>query len=370
MTPYVKASPENRRNPVPKSQRLEEFVLGLKGEEWQKLGLREREDVVSKCLLYWRARGFPHYELSDNDILREYLSLQRASKESILKGDELLMSMVGVKLANYFHPQMWAVRVIGAHSPSDRFHSDEKLRLVIQRALTFYSDRSSVNECNLRRMLGIFSNTARVSNFRPTAAKAIFQEYSKEGDAVLDFSAGYGGRLLGCTVLDRHYVGIDPCRSQVQGLESMTKTLNRLVKPVARTTVHHGCAEDVLPTIPSNSFPLVFSSPPYFNNEQYSDETSQSYVRYPVYQDWLDGFLDRILRESHRILMAGGRLVVNIADIERFELTKDLIRLAGRYFALERSLKLRLGHKPYLRNRTGKVHKYEPVFVFRKPRRR
>ena len=349
---------------------LEDLVLGLRGRDWQKFGKRKRDDIVRRCLLYWRTRGFPYYELSNHEIIKEYQGLQRANKERILSVDEIQMSMVGVKLANYFHPQMWGVRVNGAHSPLDRFDSDEKLRLVIHRALTFYSDRSSVNECNLRRMLSIFSNTARVSNFRPTAAKAIFQEYSRDGDPVLDFSAGYGGRLLGCMVLNRHYIGIEPCRNQVQGLRQMVHTLNKLVEPNARVTIHQKCAEDFLPTIASNSIPLVFSSPPYFNNELYSDETSQSYMRYPIYEEWINCFLERILAESCRILKPGGHFVVNIADIERFELTKDLVSLARKYFTLDHTLRLRLGHKPYLRNRTGKVHKHEPVFVFRKVRRK
>ena len=370
MPSVTRRNTAHRNNNTNASRQFERFVLRLRGEEWQRFGKRKREHIVSQCFLYWRARGFPYYKLSDDEIIKEYESLQRATKESILIDDEIQMSMVAVKLANYFHPQMWAVRVNGAHSPLERFENDDKLRLVISRALTFYSDRISVNECNLRRMLSIFSNTTRVSNFRPTAAKAIFQEYSKDGDTVLDFSAGYGGRLLGCMVLNRNYIGIEPCRSQVLGLRTMINMLERLVKPRASAKIYQKCAEDFLPSIPSDSVPLVFSSPPYFNNELYSDENSQSYLRYPVYEDWLDGFLEKVVSESYRILKPGGRFIVNIADIERFDLSKDLKRLARKYFRLERVLKLRLGHKPYLRKQSGEPHKYEPVFVFRKTGRR
>ena len=38
---------------------------------------------------------------------------------------------------------------------------------------------------------------------------------------------------------------------------------------------------------------LVFTSPPYFNREEYSTHPEQSYIKYPNYQDWLDGFLDK-----------------------------------------------------------------------------
>ncbi|MDQ3667954.1 MAG: site-specific DNA-methyltransferase [Acidobacteriota bacterium] len=347
---------------------LDYNVLRLKGSQWQKLGKKKREDVVDSCVEYWRTRGFPYYKLSEIEIKEEYQRLQRTLKQRILIGNEIQMSMVGVKLANYFHPQMWGVRVNGAHAPLERFNSDDKLRMVINRALTIWSDRHSINECNLRSMLRIFSNTTRVSNFRPTAAKAIFEEYSKDGDPVIDFSAGYGGRLLGCMTLNRHYIGIEPCRDQVRGLHRMVAKLNKLVKPETRVTIHQGCAEDILTTLESKSVSLVFSSPPYFNNERYSKESSQSYIKYPVYEEWIKCFLEKVLCESHRILKPRGQLLMNIADIEGFELTKDVVRLARKYFTLENTLQLRLGHKPYLRNRTGKVYKHEPIFVFRKLR--
>lgn len=349
--------------------RLEKLVLNLKGADWQKLGDSKQEELVETCFRYWRTRGFPHYELSEAEIKREYQRLERACTDTILVGDEIRTSMAGVRLANCYHPQMWSVRVNGAHTPSDRFNSDEKLRLVIRRALHVWAGRNAVNECNLRSMLRIFSNTTRVSNFRPTAAKAIFENYSAEGDAVLDFSAGYGGRLLGCMPLKRHYIGIDPCTAQVQGLTSMVSSLGRVVSPKARATIHHACAEDILPTMRSRSVSLVFSSPPYFNKELYSTEDSQSYIRYPSYDMWLTGFVEKVLCESWRVLKPGGHVVLNVADVDGRKLTEDVLRLSPKIMQLKRIIRLRLGHKPYLRNRTGQVYKHEPVFVFEKSTR-
>jgi SAM-dependent methyltransferase len=351
-------------------QRLENLVLNLRGREWQKLPSKERMKVVDMCFRYWRARGFPYYQLSDLEIIKDYDRLAAASKEQILLGDEVQISMVGVKLANYFHPQMWCVPVNGAHSPIERFNDDEQLRKLIRRALTIWSDRYSVNEINLRGMLRTFSNTARVSNFRPTAAKALYEQYSKDGDTVLDFSAGYGGRLLGCLPLDRRYIGIDPCKDQARGLRNMVRTLKRLARPKALPSIHQQCAEDFLPLLEAGSVSLVFSSPPYFNHERYSDEPSQSYIRYPTYDEWLETFLGKVVAESQRVLKPGGHLLLNVADVNGLKLAADVFRIASRYFTPVGILKLRLGHKPYLRHRTGKAFKYESLFVFRKSRRR
>jgi tRNA1(Val) A37 N6-methylase TrmN6 len=186
---------------------------------------------------------------------------------------------------------------------------------------------------------------------------------------VLDFSAGYGGRLLGCLPLDRHYVGLDPCRAQVRGLREMAGRLGALAPVRARWSIHRACAEDFLPSLAAGSFALVFSSPPYFDRERYSEEPSQSYIRYPTYEGWLRGFLAPVLRECRRVLRPGGHLVVNVADVNGYRLTDDALRLASRHFTHARTLRLRLGHKPYLRGPAGGAFKYEPVFVFRKTRR-
>jgi hypothetical protein len=315
-------------------------------------------------------RGFPYYRLSDSEMSQEYRRLVAISKENILLGSEVQMSMTGVKLANSFHPQMWCVPVTHARSPVDCFNDDEKFRRLIRRALTIWPDRYSVNETNLRGMLRTFSHTARVSNFRPTAAKAIYEHYSKDGDLVVDFSAGYGGRLLGCLPLNRRYKGVDPCNEQVRGLNKMLAKLKRLVPVQAQTSIHQSCAEDFLPTLEPRSASLVFSSPPYFNHERYSIEPSQSYIRYPEYDKWVEGFLKKVILESRRILKAGGYLVLNVADVNGFSVATDALRIASNHFTLTEVLRLRLGHKPYLRHLTGEIYKYEPVFVFKRTSRR
>src|SRR5689334_15973807 len=78
---------------------FESLVLRLRGEEWQRFGKRTRDQIVSQSFLYWRARGFPYYKLSNDEIIKEYESLQRAGTESILSHDEIQIPMVGVKLA-------------------------------------------------------------------------------------------------------------------------------------------------------------------------------------------------------------------------------------------------------------------------------
>lgn len=351
---------------LPTTQGLENLVLNLKGREWTEKSLRDRERLVELCFHYWRERGFPHRDLSDADIVREYSQLETVNADQVIHDGEIRSFMIGMGLANCFQPQMWVVKVKGCQSPFSTFMNDAALRRAIRTALTIWEDRSAINASNLRRMLSSFSRTSRVSNFRPTAAKAIYERYSKDGDTVVDFSAGYGGRMLGCLPLDRMYVGIDPCLDQIKGLRTMKAKLRSLVKIKARVRIKRACAEDFLSTLPANSVALIFSSPPYFDLERYSTEQSQSYVRFPVYEQWLTGFLEKVLCESRRILKRGGYLVVNVADVNGYALAEDTLQLATRYFKLADTLRLRLSHLPYQREHPTKAYKYEPVFIFRK----
>jgi len=347
-------------------QLLEQFVLNLKGREWKEMSLQDRQRVIKLAFQYWRRRGFPYSSLSDSDMVHAYSRLEASRRDQVIDATEIRSSMLGVGLANCFHPQMWTVKIKGSRAPLDCFTNDAVLTNLIRKALTVWQDRSAVNASNLRRMLATFSHTARVSNFRPTAAKAIYESYSGDGDIVVDFSAGYGGRMLGCLPLHRQYVGIDPCLDQIKGLRNMKAKLGTLVTIKARTNIHRACAENFLATIQTSSVALVFSSPPYFDLERYSNEKSQSYVKFPVYERWLTEFLEKIFCESRRILKRGGYMVINVADVNGYKLTDDALGLATKYFKLVDTLRLRLSHLPYQRTHPMNAYKYEPVFVFRK----
>ena len=70
---------------------------------------------------------------------------------------------------------------------------------------------------------------------------------------------------------------------------------------------------------------LVFTSPPYFRAESYSDDENQSDKKFPIYDEWRDGSLLPTLKTAVEWLKRGRFLLWNIAD------TKD----GGAYVPLE-----------------------------------
>ena len=60
---------------------------------------------------------------------------------------------------------------------------------------------------------------------------------------------------------------------------------------------------------------ISFTSPPYFNREQYKDE-NQSFKKYGEYDDWRDNFLKPTLTTIYEYLKNDRYILWNIGDIK------------------------------------------------------
>ncbi len=344
-------------------------VLRIRGRDWQACSPRHKTRLVDGAFCYWREHGFPHYALTASDVKREYRNLVAQPVEPITK-DGIAGSITGLRLANFFQPQMWSVRVSRYLSPADVFKSDTMLRAAIERSWSIWPDRFGANAATLRRILKTFPGTASVSNFRPTVARSVLKHFSPNGGTVVDFSSGYGGRLLGTLSSKRRYIGIEPCHAQVAGLRRMLEALKEF-HPPGSAEILSGCAEDLMPQLPRTHADLVFSSPPYFNWEKYSHDASQSFVRYTTYDAWREGFLEPILRESARVLREDGRLVVNISGGRRkpdAQEVKSICQAIGLSYL--DCIPLLITRVPYMHPRNNQPHKCEVLLIFGKDKNR
>jgi hypothetical protein len=211
-----------------------------------------------------------------------------------------------------------------------------------------------------------------VSNFRPTAAAVLYNYFLPEaGGVVWDMCAGYGGRLLGAMSCSRvtKYIGTDPATLTMDGLREMVADVVPMARRLGHTTPEielHPCgSEDFTPE--PESLLMAFSSPPYFRAEAYSDEPTQSYIKFSSKEAWLHGFIGGTLRNCYIGLKPEGKLVINIANVKSYpDLEKDFVTLAeASGWKLVETLKLALSLMMGTR-RKGEAFKYEPIFVFSK----
>lgn len=250
-------------------------------------------------------------------------------------------------------------------------------------------------------------------NWPPLSAKYIYERFTEEWKNdetvyVWDPSSGWSGRLLGAMSVkdDRHitYLGNDP---NTDHNTSPGKTKYHEVHDFFEKNVRKGGLFPVEHTklkfwqlgseVMRNDkdfqkykgkVSLVFTSPPYFSKEKYSEDEEQSCIKFDEYESWREEFLRPTLKTAVEWLRPGGYVAWNIADAvfdgERLPLEKDSCDILKEYgMEYLYTLKLALAQMPggnRLDKETGlpktknfcKVSgmwlKYEPIFIFKKPK--
>ena len=242
-------------------------------------------------------------------------------------------------------------------------------------------------------------------NFPPLTARYLYEHYTNhikqdEPLNIYDPSSGWGGRILGAmSSLKRiHYIGTDPNTDNfidelgISRYEYVANFFNNEVLESNpfweedKNTFHYfqmgsehiGDHKDFQQY--KGKLDMVFTSPPYFDREQYSDDDEQSFKAYPKYDDWRDNFLNPTLTNAFNSLRKDRYLLWNIADIKigkdkYHPLEQDSIDviedLGGEYQGkLKMLMTSMVGVDQSNVKNSVKVNgtylKYEPIFIFYK----
>lgn len=294
------------------------------------------------------------------------------SKYNTVQGDVLgLGNNAGQTINRFLFPNMMTAepKGRGSNSLKDRFYNDAKLRRAIRICFEFRDGNNLVHPTAIRRALELVTGE-NVTNFKAQNAKAIVEHLCPVlWGKVYDYSAGYGGRLLGITSSNMryNYVGIDPNTQTV-------KHLNYLQSLIEEAT---GVSSEIYCTTSEEYEPegidCAFSSPPYFNLEKYSDEPTQCMVRYQSLDEWFDGYVEPTISNAYKGLNSDGVFATNIADYKsygnkEYAVVDRWIETAEKLgFKHVDTIKMMLNTRPGVgNNKTDGREKYEGVYVFKK----
>lgn len=324
--------------------------------------LRTIEDAAFE---WFREEGFPYRKLPRHVCMQEINDLSRTMPSA------LLGTTLGYQVADTYHPHRYHSHAEGMKAPYEGFMTDKLLR----RAIRLQLENDMPVPDSYFGSLNVVSGVQSCSNFRPGFAVLLYRKFCPQGGAVvLDTSTGYGGRLIGAIAsgVVKHYLGIDPNKETHKSNLRMAKDLGF----ADRVTLWNRPAEDVSPTDTVLSYyveegiDFAFTSPPYFAKEHYSDDDTQSWVRYKEGEDWLRGFLVPMLQLQYDCLKPDAYAVVNIADVKLRNKIYPLVRwcvwAAKRVgFTYEGRLHFDLGRRFGAGN--SEEVQTEPVLIFRKP---
>lgn len=336
-----------------------QLELELDGEERY---TPHSDQVVNELVKNYREKGFPYIVLTDKEKQEEYESLKKFETQLIF-GEEVLSDSTGVALANSYHPHRYGVEVNNNRTALYVFSRDHLLKKCIQKCLKM---NGKATPAALRSMLSIFEGVQVPSNFPPATAKEIYEYFLPNSGVVWDMSCGWGGRLLAAlsTPAVQLYQGTEPSTKTVNGLLSMLLDLSN------KTGVNIAGQGSESPLPPDFiDCDLCFTSPPYYNTEKYAREETQSFIKYPTRQDWMEKFMRETLLNCNRILKPSGYLVVNIANVATYQnLCKDFLKQADLVgFKLLETKYLQLSTMPGSgkrnKNKEGVGNRNEPIFV-------
>jgi hypothetical protein len=243
-------------------------------------------------------------------------------------------------------------------------------------------------------------------NWPALGARALYERYT-EGithPVVWDPSSGWGGRIAGAITSRTRplYIGCDPNTDHLwvddAGVQHSKYTeiaafhASRKVFDPPPQVLFFPCGSEEMQHQPAfqeyrGNIDVVFVSPPYWNRELYSDDPEQSAHKFSGFDDWCKGFLKPTLETAAAWLKPGGVLLWNIADIKQ----------AGRFLPLEQrsidyavaaglvqqeTIRLLMAGMPGANRISdegkgtakntclvkGRVTKFEPIYVFFKPK--
>jgi hypothetical protein len=240
------------------------------------------------------------------NLLRKGFLYTKANYKYSLSNWYINNNNVGRKSSNYFHQNArWKAKHQYHDSPYCSW-TDKK------------HHKSILNPLWSLKMKGVNSNTLRqgiamrkylASQYPSAVAKEIYNLFGAKN--VLDFSMGWGDRLAGFHASNAEtYFGIDPNMAVYENYPKQ----NTLYNTGKKTIFVNSPAEDC--DLSKHKFDMIFTSPPYFITEQYTDNEFQSWKRYGnSIEDWLNKFLFVTLNKCWNSLEDKGTMIINIADV-------------------------------------------------------
>ena len=330
---------------------------------------RDPDTVIDEVFKIYRSINLVPITYYTEDGIRETINNLCLATANPIQNNVLgLGNNQGQALCRFMFPNMMTAepKGRGSNSLKDRFFDDTKLKRAIKICFQYREGEHLVRPIAMRRALELVTGE-NIQNFKAFNARSIMEELCPIfGGKVYDYSAGYGGRMLGAGTSRMHYEYwcAEPNTETVEYLKYLASFLRSEIKISCIGSESY---------IPRPHFDLAFSSPPYFNLEKYCDEPTQCMVKFKTLNQWFDGYVAPTISNIYECLNDDGVFATNIADykapiVGKYNIVNKWIKNAEKLgFTYQKTIKMLLNTRPGVGN-NKKEHssKFEGIYVFTK----
>lgn len=178
--------------------------------------------------------------------------------------------------------------------------------------------KGGATSSNLNRV--IWENVRGCGTFRPSLMTGWIKKLG--ATSVLDFSAGWQDRLIGAIAVGVPYVGVDPNLELVDSFNAIVDKFAPDAKDdyILIPEPFQTC------TLPDRQYDFVFTSPPYFDLETYSSDTTQSVLSGDTVNDWLISFMFPSLDKAWEALSVHGHMMLAINNTRTAKYVDTMIQ--------------------------------------------
>ncbi len=202
-----------------------------------------------------------------------------------------------------------------------------------------------------------------VTNFPIKMVDNILEKYNVNNN-YYDFSCGWGVRLLSASRNRINYYGVDPNTVLVKRLQILANLYKKVnnIKSI-KTDIRVAGSQELIPEW-VGKIGLAFSSPPYFDLEDYKIG-DQSFKPGIEYSEWINTYAKPTISNTFKYLVNGGYLLLNIKNIKKYPLYDDFRSIASGVDGYVDHGNMKLENIARI-NKDGAIDTSEKIMIFRK----
>ena len=265
----------------------------------------------------WTDTSYPYRDVTKGEAIKDFLTLRKLVQQK----DWNAKSIAGNALIDWGTEKARRKTKYRNKSFIDKWNNKTRRKKMLEFAKRLHKKTPGKSVLgSIRSAIDLQWGT--VNTLRAAAAACMYKKY--KATRVLDFTAGWGARMVAAMALDIDYIGIDSNTSLRPGYNKLIKLLKPYTK--SKVKMYFKKAEKV-DFSKIGKYDYVFTSPPYEYLEAYENmknyegdgkikqPSSSQKIKMDDSAKFYDEFLVPTLKKAYKYLPKNKHICLNMPDI-------------------------------------------------------